>query len=89
MFLSLLQGPLKIFSVNFGRKRLVKSTPDPGAGRLEARLLPQARPHICGILFTGTYTKHRGTPTWDRCYDFLKIFAEEFSKNGVFDSKQS
>jgi hypothetical protein len=27
---------------------------------------------------------------WDRCYDFLNIFAEKFSeKNGVFDSKQS
>jgi hypothetical protein len=28
--------------------------------------------------------------TWDRCYDFLNIFAEKFSeKIGVFDSKQS
>jgi hypothetical protein len=28
--------------------------------------------------------------TWDRCNDFLKIFAEKFSeKMGVFDSKQS
>jgi hypothetical protein len=27
---------------------------------------------------------------WDRCYDFLNIFAENLSKNvGVFDSKQS
>jgi hypothetical protein len=26
----------------------------------------------------------------DRCYDFLKIFAEKFSETiGVFDSKQS
>jgi hypothetical protein len=26
---------------------------------------------------------------WDRCYDFLNIFAEKFSKKiGVFDSKQ-
>jgi hypothetical protein len=25
---------------------------------------------------------------WDRCYDFLNIFAEKFSKKiGVFDSK--
>jgi hypothetical protein len=29
-------------------------------------------------------------PIWDRCYDFLNIFAEKFSeKIGVFDSKQS
>jgi hypothetical protein len=28
--------------------------------------------------------------TWDRCYDFLNIFAEKFSeKIAVFDSKQS
>jgi hypothetical protein len=28
--------------------------------------------------------------TWDRCYDFLNIFAEQFSeKIGDFDSKQS
>jgi hypothetical protein len=28
--------------------------------------------------------------SWDRCYDFLNIFAEKFSeKIGVFDSKQS
>jgi hypothetical protein len=28
--------------------------------------------------------------TWDRCYDFLNIFAEKFSKKiGVFVSKQS
>jgi methionine salvage enolase-phosphatase E1 len=28
--------------------------------------------------------------TWDRCYDFLNIFAEKFGeKIGVFDSKQS
>jgi hypothetical protein len=28
--------------------------------------------------------------TWDRCYDYLNIFAEKFSeKFGVFDSKQS
>jgi hypothetical protein len=27
---------------------------------------------------------------WDRCYDFLNIFAEKFSeKIGIFDSKQS
>jgi hypothetical protein len=27
--------------------------------------------------------------TWDRCYDFLNIFAETFSeKIGVFDSQQ-
>jgi hypothetical protein len=27
---------------------------------------------------------------WDRCYDFLSIFAENFCENiGVFDSKQS
>jgi hypothetical protein len=27
--------------------------------------------------------------SWDRCYDFLNIFAEKFSeKIGVFDSKQ-
>jgi hypothetical protein len=27
---------------------------------------------------------------WDRCYDFLNIFAEKFSeKMGIFDSKQS
>jgi hypothetical protein len=27
---------------------------------------------------------------WDRCYDFLNIFAEKnWRKNGVFDSKQS
>jgi hypothetical protein len=28
--------------------------------------------------------------TWDRCYDFLNIFAKKFSKKiGGFDSKQS
>jgi hypothetical protein len=28
--------------------------------------------------------------SWDRCYDFLNIFAEKISeKIGVFDSKQS
>jgi hypothetical protein len=28
--------------------------------------------------------------SWDRCYDFLNIFAEKFSeKIGGFDSKQS
>jgi hypothetical protein len=28
--------------------------------------------------------------TWDRCYDFLNIFAEKFcEKIGVFNSKQS
>jgi hypothetical protein len=28
--------------------------------------------------------------TWDRCYDFLNIFAEKFSEDiGVFDAKQS
>jgi hypothetical protein len=28
--------------------------------------------------------------SWDRCYDFLNIFAEKFSeKIGVFDSRQS
>jgi hypothetical protein len=27
---------------------------------------------------------------WDRCYDFLDIFAEKFSeKIGIFDAKQS
>jgi hypothetical protein len=31
-----------------------------------------------------------GHTTWDRCYDFLNIFAEKFfEKIGVFDSKQS
>jgi hypothetical protein len=28
-------------------------------------------------------------PTWDRCYDFLNIFAEKFGKISVFDSTQS
>jgi hypothetical protein len=29
-------------------------------------------------------------PIWDRCYDFLNIFAENFGeKIGVFDLKQS
>jgi hypothetical protein len=33
---------------------------------------------------------NRGRVTRDRCYDFLNIFAEKFSKKiGVFDSKQS
>jgi hypothetical protein len=29
-------------------------------------------------------------PIWDRCYDFLNIFAEKFGeKIRIFDSKQS
>jgi hypothetical protein len=32
----------------------------------------------------------RGTSPWDRCYDYLNIFAEKIGeKIGVFDSKQS
>jgi hypothetical protein len=26
---------------------------------------------------------------WDRCLDFINIFAKKISKNGLFDSKQS
>jgi hypothetical protein len=34
--------------------------------------------------------KSRRNGSWDRCYDFLNIFAEKVcKKNGVFDSKQS
>jgi hypothetical protein len=34
--------------------------------------------------------KNKTAKAWDRCSDFLNIFAEKFGeKNGVFDSKQS
>jgi hypothetical protein len=38
-----------------------------------------------------TWNRSKNRPqTWDRCYDFLNIFAEKFGeKIGVFDSKQS
>jgi hypothetical protein len=34
--------------------------------------------------------KNSSCTYWDRCYDFLNIFAEKFSeKFGAFDSRQS
>jgi hypothetical protein len=42
-----------------------------------------------GIFIFGVLLR-MGRVTRDRCYDFLNIFAEKFSKKiGVFDSKQS
>jgi hypothetical protein len=41
---------------------------------------------ICMYVHVGTYVCMY-TPTWDRCYDFLNIFAEKLSeKIGIFDS---
>jgi hypothetical protein len=41
-------------------------------------------------LMTNVSVKYVEVFTRDRCYDFLNIFAEKFSKKiGVFDSKQS
>jgi hypothetical protein len=37
----------------------------------------------------GDVDRHGDDGTWDRCYDFLNIFAEKFSeKIGVFDLRK-
>jgi hypothetical protein len=46
-------------------------------------------PCFVDVIEVAIYT-HAQTCTWDRCYDFLNIFAKKFGeKIGVFDSKQS
>jgi hypothetical protein len=58
----------------------------------------KSSPIICAIsvIFTKPTQRKQSPktakirPIWDRCYDFLKIFAEKICKKiGVFDSKQS
>jgi hypothetical protein len=50
------------------------------------RWFPQAGNYRCGK----KRIRFQDSMFWDRCYDFLNIFAEKFSeKIGVFESKQS